>query len=160
MKPGKTARERVSAHMNILVAAALVTTATAAADCGYGVVDPLPPPSSCPDIAKQLIVTATWVDDMAGGTELEIRVTRPANRADITFEEWKTSTGSSLVPQTLPDGFAVRLKVDATAVDAAFDVDVHCSGDGGVATTLRVDVTVTSTRTVGTTAKTNVYELF
>jgi hypothetical protein len=156
----KTARERVRAHMNVLVAAAIVTTATAAVDCGYGVVDPLPPPSSCPNIAQQLTVTATWVDDGAGGTELEFEVTRPSSRTDITFEAWKKATGATLTPQQIQDGFTVRLQVDAAASMAAFDVDVHCSGDQGDATTLRIDATLTSTRTAGTTAVTNAYELF
>ncbi|CAN5571782.1 hypothetical protein BH09MYX1_BH09MYX1_53410 [soil metagenome] len=54
------ARAKTMDHLRDLVTAVAVVsalTADAASCTGYGVVDPLPPPTKCPDVVKDLSAT-------------------------------------------------------------------------------------------------------
>lgn len=144
--------------MKVLIATAVVTSATANAYC---VVDSLPPPATCPGLTGLLITACVWADDGAGGTELVFQVTRPGNRTDLVFENWQSNDAlNSITAQSDASGFTVRMKVAPSAMRARFRVDVHCTGDDGVATVLEFSAQITSVRSAGTSATVAVSEGF
>ena len=74
-----TPRDKTSAHMKKLFAVAALAagcTSTKKPDPGYGVVDPMPPPASCPGTAGGVVAKAWFV-----GTEIAVEIDFARSRA-------------------------------------------------------------------------------
>jgi hypothetical protein len=151
-------RQRVSLHMNVLVAAAM-TTAPVVASCGYDVVDPIPPPASCPNLVELLVVSASWVDDGAGSTVVEVHVTAPANRPDVTFRSQVSGvSGGTVVSQQGGSSFVARLS--PSGLSSAFQIAIDCkSSTPDDPTRAEIDLTTTSIHTAGTSVEASISEL-
>lgn len=75
-----SARQRTMKTMERLIAvsaaSALIAGAEVSGGCGYGVVDPLPPPAQCPDLASTITAKATWKQD-AGNWLIVLELSAP-----------------------------------------------------------------------------------
>jgi hypothetical protein len=134
------ARARVGLHMQRLLATA-ATTAAIATGCGFGVVDPVPPPARCPNLAEQIVITGTYVMG-ANGLEIHVTFSPPANRSDVTFAA-PTSIGSGTLVSATPGAtLTLVLLPTAGATSITFAMDVSCSQSGKVPDAMLVSLTV------------------
>lgn len=145
-------RDKTQRHLNRLAAAAAVASTVASSEAcknsGYGVVDPMPPPSRCSGAAASIKVTARWIDTPKG-RRIELLIDQPTvgsfklgDIANISVsgsppdEATATATGYRLVLELKYPPY-LNLSVPVTCVDrsdagASDQVQIGLdTGDGG-----------------------------
>jgi len=136
--------------MTALVTAAVVTSPVVGTGC-FTAVDPIPPPASCPNLIASLVVTAQWVSDGAGGTVVQVRIDRPANRSDVTFQANVTAlAGETVVSSQGGTSLVLTVAPAPASTSTSLSFEVDCQGDKGTPTTGTLDLTLTSNRAAGT----------
>ncbi len=125
-------RQRTIKTMERLIAvsaaSAIIGGASAVGGCGYGVVDPLPPPSNCPNIASTITAKATWKLD--NGQYVVIVELSVPGKTDASYVDADPSVtyGGTLVSRTLNQGaLSIVIKPASNTENAGLSVQVHCS---------------------------------
>lgn len=130
-----SARQRTLKTMERLIAvsaaSALIASADVVGGCGYGVVDPLPPPSNCPDFNASTI-KATWKLDN-NQFVVFIEFGAPTNMSDAYLDADPTvPAGGKLLSRTfMPDAVTVKVQPNSGAESVQVVVPVSCSSIGG-----------------------------
>jgi len=123
--PSKSvAHAKVALHLQRLVATA-ATSAAIATGCGFAVVDPVPPPARCPNLAEQLTVTGSYVMG-ANGLEIHVTITAPANRTDVSFADPVSVEGGTLVSSSPGAELALTLTPQANMTLINVNISVSC----------------------------------
>ena len=152
------ARDRVRKHVNILIAAAITTTPVVDS-CGFGVVDPIPPPASCPGLVGQLVISAKWAAD-ANGAYIEVQIDPPAGRTDVAFTTNVTVQQGTLLSSQAGQSLVLHVApVTGGASSVTVDFDVTCAADkSNGPTTGILTLTLGPTTSPGTAVMTSVQE--
>lgn len=143
-----SARQRTMKTMERLIAvsaaSALIAGAEVTGGCGYGVVDPLPPPSVCPNLASTITAKATWKLDN-GQFVIVVELSAPtqagaalADRDPECFSNGALASRAlnqgamtiTVVPTTGPNIVAVSLCVHATCSEGDTRVSVNLDVSG------------------------------
>lgn len=130
-----SARQRTMRTMERLIAVsaagALIAGADAVAGCGYGVVDPMPGPSNCPNVAPTVVATAKWKLD-AGKFVVVVDLSVPG-KTDASYTDLDPSyvSNGTLVNRTLNQG-ALTLTIEPTsgAQSVGLNIPIKCDGGG------------------------------
>jgi hypothetical protein len=102
---------------------------TATASTGYIVVDPVPPPATCPGIATQVHATATW-RGTAGGWVVDVNLPKGTGPDTVTYGNLGPSAygGSVVASSAAPDTKLVTVKPDANATSMSVSIPALCNG--------------------------------
>jgi hypothetical protein len=117
---------------------------------GYAVVDPMPTPAHCPDIAPLVKATAKFVAGDGGGVLLEVRMPKPEGRADYNYiaDAQPVIYGGTLVKRAIKDdGVDVTVRPDANATTVMVSVHGRCDKGPG---TLAANVSWKGPAAIGT----------
>lgn len=121
----------------ISAASAIMAGAASVSGCGYGVVDPLPPPSQCPDVLSTITAKARWKLDN-GEFVIVIELGVPG-QTDVYYRDLDPYVGGNtvIVSRVLNQG-ALTITIRTNGVSIAYvQVPIHCSaGDAGIAISL------------------------
>jgi len=159
-RPRQGPRERVAARARVMLdrLASLKTAAGAAVlavHCGYGVVDPLPPPpaqcTTVNDPFSRLFVTGGPVATDAGGTNASFTVAS-STAFGYDIDAVRVTAGGTLLgvenqqaqnSSTFGTEFAISVMPDGSGAPILFEVDLSC---GGAATTKHYKATLDGIR--------------
>lgn len=112
-----------------------VTTST-----GYAVVDPVPTPAYCPNLAQKIHATALAVDGDAGDLLVDVYLPLIGDRPDVKYvADAAPIAYNATVVQTWRQkgGVTVRLKPQANAQSASVSVKIMCDhGPGTISANL------------------------
>lgn len=121
-------------------ASAIMAGASAVGGCGYGVVDPLPPPSQCPDVLSTITAKARWKLD--NGQFVIIVDLGVPGQADASYKDVDPtiSGDASFVSRALTQGaLTVTILPISGATIAYLHVPIHCAaGDAGVGVSIQI----------------------
>jgi hypothetical protein len=127
-----SARQRTMKTMERLIAvsaaSALIAGAEVTGGCGYGVVDPLPPPSQCPNVASSIAAKATWkLDNGQFVIILELGVPGKTDASYVDSDP-TISYGGKLVSRTLNQGaLTITITPDAGVQNVGIYVPISCA---------------------------------
>ncbi len=103
---------------------------------GYAVVDPMPPPAHCPDVAPTVKATATWIQGDGGALLLDVFFPNPP-RADYKYvkdAQPTVYTGTMTSHTVKDDGVHVFVTPDPTAKNTSVSVKGTCDKGPGTLT--------------------------
>lgn len=125
----------------LAAASAIMAGAAAVSGCGYGVVDPLPSPSSCPDVLSTITATAKWkLDNNQFVIVVEFSVPGQADAAYKDVDPQVTGDASFVSRALVQGALTVTILPKSGATVAYVHVPVHCTeGDTGVGVNLHVE---------------------
>lgn len=101
---------------------------------GYAVVDPMPPPAHCPDVAPNVKATATFEQGDGGKLVLKVHFPMPIGRSDWSYVKDSppmTYTGALVASEVKADGVHVVVTPDLTGRNANVSVKGNCDKGPG-----------------------------
>lgn len=159
-----SARQRTMKTMERLIAVSAASALIAGADvttgCGYGVVDPLPPPAKCPNLASTITAKATWkLDNGQFVIVLELSAPNQAG-AILVDKDPECFSNGSLVSRSLNQGAMTITILPTTGPNIQSSylcVHASCSeGDSRVS----IELDVSAAPVDGADVKVSMYDLF
>jgi hypothetical protein len=97
-------RGRTLQHMKrlaSLAAAGAALSGTACSSSGYGVVDPLPPPPKCGDVAATIAATAMVRAGEGGAWRIELTLSK-STRTDVSYASAEPSVSNAILGSVTP----------------------------------------------------------
>ena len=131
---GPSPRTRVVSHFRKL---AMGTVGLATLGCtGFGVVDPIPPPSRCPQLPQPPKATAQYITN-AGSLAIQLTFTPSGIAGDTKFQAGATVSGANKLNENLDQGTGVltlQLAPSTPTADIQIIVQSNCQGTYGAFT--------------------------
>ncbi len=130
-----SARAKTMEHLRELVTAVAVVSALSAeasACGGYGVVDPLPPPTRCPDALKSLTAKVTTV-----GADVRVEISiDPKSGQSFSLESATIVSGGKLVSSNYDGATLVVVVTPDPGASVRFKIKSDCTPDGSITATV------------------------
>lgn len=129
--PGASPRARVVSHFRKL---AMGTVGLATMGCtGFGVVDPIPPPSRCTALPQPPQATAQYINN-GGSLAIQLALTPSGVAGDTKFQAGTSASGANKISETLdPNSGVLTLQLLPTSPTADIQIYVQatCQGSYG-----------------------------